>query len=164
MSRKHFVVGVCILVGIMFYGRPGIAQEQQTPVGITGIYEYQGVGPDGQYQGILEIFQQGEIYGVRWGFGENSYGNGVGGVDYGIGILNGKTLAVSFIGSAGAMLFRVDDKSTCLLVGEWIMIGSWKVYSETWRKLSEGEIETSKKPIPPQAPPPPKRMRSFKVA
>lgn len=156
-SRSLFVGGLLLVVAMMVPGS-GYAQEQQALLSqkdISGIYKCQGVGPDGTYQGIVEISKYGGTYRLHWILDDDE--------DLGLGILNGDTLAVSFVESRsvrGVMLFRIEMAGR--LVGGWTLVGAnGQVYSETLIKLSEEEV-TKLPPRQPQSAPSP--ARPIKVA
>ena len=126
--------------------------EQQAPsveadgiADITGIYECHGINPDGtSYQGVVEIWKNGDTYRLTWVFG--------GGTKvFGIGVLSGNMFAVSTFGdTTGVVLYKVEEGSR--LIGEWTALGlDGKTYSETLTKLEQPPL--------PQSPPSPQYQR-----
>ncbi len=159
MNRRTFVALAVTVVTLTIPVR-GRAQEQQAPTpqeDISGMYDCQGVGPDGPYQAIVEITKNDDTYRLRWVLGENE--------ELGLAIFKDDTLAVSLVGSnstGGVMIFRIEQPSG-RLVGGWSAIGSdGKVYSETLTKRSGEEVIPSS-PSRPSATPRP-TTRPLKVA
>jgi hypothetical protein len=109
---------------VCFHAAPVGAAEPD----ITGKYNCEGSNPGGKmYRGIVEITKKGDTYLVRWNLsGGDSY--------QGVGLLEGKTLAVSFnAGVIGLAVYRVEKGGK--LVGRWtIGNGKGKVYTEKLTK------------------------------
>ncbi|RPI55189.1 MAG: hypothetical protein EHM55_08645 [Acidobacteria bacterium] len=112
----------------------GIAPVKvQTPLDPTGAYRCDGVSPDGQtYRAAVEIVRNGDTFIVRW-----LTPRGV--VNVGVGVLNGTTLSVGYVGaSAGVVVYKLDGNKQ--LSGEWTDIeASGHLYTETLTRLGDGE-------------------------
>jgi hypothetical protein len=86
---------------------------------IAGNYNITGTNPEGgQYKGTLEVLKRGDVYQFRWDAGTQYDG---------IGIQNGKTIAVAFANGAdgkGCGVVDYDISSDGSLNGKW---GYWGV-------------------------------------
>ena len=105
----------------------------QTTVDPSGAYRCDGVSPDGQtYRAAVHIVRNGDTYIVRW-----LTPRGI--VNVGVGVLNGDTLSVGYVGaSAGVVVYKLDGNKQ--LSGEWTDLeASGHVYTEVLTKLGDGE-------------------------
>jgi hypothetical protein len=104
----------------------------QSSVDPSGAYRCDGVSPDGQaYRAAVHIAKTGDTYIVQW-----LTPRGV--VNVGIGVINGNTLSVGYVGTtAGVVVYKLGSKE---LSGEWTDLeASGQVYKETLTRLAEGE-------------------------
>jgi hypothetical protein len=91
---------------------------------IAGVYLCDGTGAGGEaYEGVVIIDKQGETFHVQWVFASEP-------VTFGVGILSGDALAVTYFGkSPGLILYKLDGKQ---LIGKWTTPGAdGTVFSET---------------------------------
>ncbi len=99
----------------------------------SGAYRCDGVSPDGlKYRAAVHIAKNGETFVVQW-----LTPKGV--VNVGVGVLNGNTLAVGYVGTtAGVVIYKLNG--TKELTGEWTDLeAGGHVYTETLTKLADGE-------------------------
>lgn len=150
---------VVLTIGLTF-GVPTESGAQQVPQQgtpapaaetLVGVYECQGVNPDGTtYQGVVEITQLGGTFRVLWTLSDQSQ-------VLGVGILSNGVFAVSYWGGAPAIVvYKIDGNR---LVGEWTMGGKeGQMYSETLTKV-EGDHPLLTVP-PDPSPSPQRRLES----
>lgn len=99
----------------------------------SGAYRCDGVSPDGQqYRAAVHIERTGDTFIVQW-----LTPRGV--VSIGVGVLDGNTLAVGYVGTtAGVVVYKLNEKQQ--LTGEWTDLeAKGQVYKETLTKLADGE-------------------------
>jgi len=123
------LVGLVILtlVGPVF-GAPESAPETN----LVGVYQCEGTNPDGAtYSGVVEIVKHKDTYLVRWTMPNDSQ-------VVGVGIMNGKMLAVSYYGGTPALVvYSVVDNGR--LEGKWTAGGAeGAVFKETLTRMPEG--------------------------
>ncbi len=126
MKRFALIILLALVVAIA-------PVEVQTTVDPSGAYRCDGVSPDGQtYRAAVHIVRNGDTYIVRW-----LTPRGI--VNVGVGVLNGDTLSVGYVGaSAGVVVYKLDGNKQ--LSGEWTDLeASGHVYTETLTKLGDGE-------------------------
>jgi hypothetical protein len=118
-----------MMVGALTLAAPVWCAAQQT-IDITGRYRCEGMNPDGRaYRGTVEITKNDETYRLRWIMSE-------GGTSFGIGILRGEFLAVSYYtnGNLGVVVYTV--KKGPQLSGEWTVLGTEeKLFKETLTRI-----------------------------
>ena len=106
---------------------------QSSAVDPSGAYRCDGISPDGKsYRAAVHIARNGETYIVQW-----LTPKGV--VNVGVGVMNGNTLAVGYVGTtAGVVVYKLNSNKE--LSGEWTdMDASGHVYKETLTRLADGE-------------------------
>jgi hypothetical protein len=133
--RQFFVV-LALTSGLTLAGP---TPDVSPAVDLTGTYECNGVGPEGDpYQGVVEIVKKDKTYWVQWTLGPQD-------VNHGFGIIQGNMFAVTFFGgTAGVALYKIEAGSR--LVGQWTIVDAdGGTYPETLTK-------SSSKAAPPQAP------------
>ncbi len=126
MKRFALIILLALVVAIA-------PVKVQTTVDPSGAYRCDGVSPDGQtYRAAVHIVRNGDTYIVRW-----LTPRGI--VNVGVGVLNGDTLSVGYVGaSAGVVVYKLDGNKQ--LSGEWTDLdASGHVYTETLTKLGDGE-------------------------
>ena len=132
-------VSALLTIGLII--GPACSRVQQiSQPDIVGVYECQGMNPDGtEYKGFVEITAVSATFRVHWTMDD--------GEDWGVGILKGDVFVVSYWGGAPAVVvYRVDGNR---LIGEWTMGGAeGRTYSEVLTK-------TDKRPLPPEQRKPP---------
>lgn len=90
---------------------------------IAGHYGCEGINPDGStYKGQVEIVAQGDLWSLRWDFGNGASGAGIGLLDA-EGILS--VIFQTSEGAIGLASYRVEREgsSTVRLVGRWTVPG-----------------------------------------
>ncbi len=126
MKRFALIILLALVVAIA-------PVKVQTTVDPSGAYRCDGVSPDGQtYRAAVHIVRNGDTYIVRW-----LTPRGI--VNVGVGVLNGDTLSVGYVGaSAGVVVYKLDGNKQ--LSGEWTDLdASGHAYTETLTKLGDGE-------------------------
>lgn len=126
---------VAAILGYFDVQQPKQAEKLKLPaeLRIEGHYYITGTAGENEYEGLLTIRQQGEVFVFSWNVG--------GGV--GIGIREANTIAVGMESrgnTLGVLLYRVerDDKGKPKLVGRWTSSpGDAKVHTETATWLRE---------------------------
>jgi hypothetical protein len=124
MLRKLLLL--LALIPVLSLTVPASIQVQN----LNGTYQAEGVGPNGRkYRGIVEIIKHDQTYRLKWTVAPD-------GVYFGIGILKGDELAVSYLGQVlGVVLYKIEKGPR--LVGDWTVVGAdGQVYSETLTKMS----------------------------
>jgi hypothetical protein len=114
------------------------------PPNISGKYNIVGTNPSGTiYRGQLEVIKHGDVYQFRWNAG-NQYD--------GVGVQNGKVVAVAFASGAngkGCGVVDYDIASDGSLDGKWGYWGTNESGTETATRTSgpglEGEYDGSGK-------------------
>ena len=105
---------------------------------LQGVYRCDGSNPDGSpYRGIVEIAKNHDTFQIRWTFPDRRSA-------FGIGLVRGNTLSVSYFGAgtAGLAIYKIEEGKR--LVGEWTVAGAdGSVYAETLTKLSENPRDPS---------------------
>ena len=85
MIKQLFVV-LALTGGLTIAGPTEVSSE----VDLTGIYECNGVGPEGDpYKGVVEIVRKDKTYWVQWTLSPQD-------VNHGFGIIQGDMFAVEF--------------------------------------------------------------------
>ena len=141
----NFLLALTISFGPFFVG----GQDQQAPVpqdvDIVGVYQCQGVGPGGPYQGIVKIEKNGDTYWLQWTLSEENI------ISLGLGIIKGNILAVSYFGEmVGVASYKIEGVGL-KLIGEWATISAdGKVYPETLTKFPPGTELPEFLPLPQQ--------------
>ena len=105
-----------------------IAAPDPAEPDLVGTYKCTGTNPDGSaYEGTVDIAKVKGTYRVLWSLSDNSSVMGV-------GIFSGGVFAVSYFGSAPAVVVYKPEGGN--LVGEWTMGGAeGAVYAETLTKV-----------------------------
>lgn len=111
---------------------------------IAGNYNITGTNPEGgQYKGTLEVITRGDVYQFRWSAGTQYDG---------VGIQNGKMVAVAFANGAdgtGCGVVDYDIRSDGSLNGKWGYWGTNESGTESARRTSgsglPGEYDASGK-------------------
>jgi hypothetical protein len=118
--RHSFIaIAVFLILWVAIIASSAALQDHpvDVPVNVSGRYKVLGTNPNGdRYTGSLEILTHGNVYEFRWNAGRQYNG---------IGVKNGKVLAVSFAnGSDGSGCGVVDYRilSDGTLDGVW---GNW---------------------------------------
>ena len=120
--RNSFIAIALLLIVLLLIGASVTARQTHTtpgdlPRNVDGRYRVSGTNPDGaQYTGSLEVIAQGSVFEFRWN---------VGGQYEGIGVKNGKIVAVAFANGGdgsgcGVVNYMIMNDGT--LDGRW---GNW---------------------------------------
>lgn len=133
--------GLLLLCAVVLVGSTSTrvaTQGSGDPHEIVGLYYCNGTDAAGNpYEGVVRIAERGHTVLVQWSFGSEVAG-------IGFGVLNGDTLAVSYLGpSPGVALYRREGGR---LVGTWTEpAADGAVFPETLTPVPEGELV----PLPP---------------
>jgi hypothetical protein len=106
---------------------------QSSAVDPSGAYRCDGISPDGKsYRAAVHIARNGDTYIVQWLTPKGL-------VNVGVGVMNGNTLAVGYVGTtAGVVVYKLNSNKE--LSGEWTdMDAAGHVYKETLTRLADGE-------------------------
>ncbi len=106
---------------------------QSSAVDPSGAYRCDGISPDGKsYRAAVHIARNGDTYIVQWLTPKGL-------VNVGVGVMNGNTLAVGYVGTtAGVVVYKLNSNKE--LSGEWTdMDASGHIYKETLTRLADGE-------------------------
>jgi hypothetical protein len=105
-----------VLVGVLLLALP-LAQAAPND-DLSGVYRCEGTNPDGKpYRGTVEIVKNDQTYRVKWTMGQR-------GASFGIGVVRGDMLAVSYYtsGNLGVVVYRIAKGPQ--LIGEWTVLGA----------------------------------------
>lgn len=122
MVRQGLWSCLAILTVLVFVSSPAVAADAPD---ITGKYSCEGTNAGGAtYKGTCEISKKGDTYLLKWALDAgDSY--------VGIGLLEGKVLAVAFNG--GVVVYRIEKDGK--LVGRWAVAdGKGSVQTENLTK------------------------------
>jgi hypothetical protein len=123
-----------LLALVVASARVHVQSPASTPaVDPSGAYRCDGVSPEGlKYRAAVHIAKNGETYVVQW-----LTPKGV--VNVGIGVINGNTLSVGYVGTtAGVVVYKLNG--TKEMTGEWTDLeAGGQVYTETLTRLADGE-------------------------
>ncbi len=123
-----------------------VARQAADDQELAGVYMCDGVSPEGSaYRAIVEIDRFHDTYRVRWTFPQEKQ-------SLGIGIVSGKTFAVSYYGSgmAGVVVYKIEEGPRGnKLVGEWAVAGAdGSVYAETLTRMPGRQAPSVDDPQP----------------
>lgn len=121
------VITILIVSGLVFAGASAaVPQGHEKPAAIrkaaevNGAYAVSGTNPDGgQYSGTLEIIPRGSVYQFRWNAGAQYDG---------IGIRNGKIIAVAFASGSDGTGCGVVDYT---IMNDGSLDGRWGYWGTT---------------------------------
>ena len=136
MIKQLFVV-LALTGGLTIAGPTEVSSE----VDLSGIYECNGVGPEGDpYKGVVEIVRKDKTYWVQWTLSPQD-------VNHGFGIIQGDMFAVTFFGgTAGVALYKIEAGSR--LVGQWTIVDAdGGTYPET---LTKSSSQVAQPQLPPK--------------
>lgn len=126
---RHPACQVGAAAGLVLSVAAATAVSQPLNPDLSGLYICEGTAVEGAaYRGFVRITLHDDVYLVRWMFSD-------GDAYTGIGVVNGKAFAVSYIGSTpGVAAYTIEDATR--LVGTWTVAGAHgRAYSETLTKL-----------------------------
>lgn len=121
------VITILIVSGLVFAGASAAVPQGhekpaavRKPAEVNGAYAVSGTNPDGgQYSGTLEIIPRGSVYQFRWNAGAQYDG---------IGIRNGKIIAVAFAGGSDGTGCGVVDYT---IMNDGSLDGRWGYWGTT---------------------------------
>ncbi len=124
---------IALLILLSLFLASARVHVQSSSVDPSGAYRADGVSADGQkYRAAVHIAKDGDTFIVQW-----LTPKGIVGV--GVGVMNGNTLVVGYVGTtAGVVVYKLKDNKE--LSGEWTDLeSSGHVYKETLTRLADGE-------------------------
>jgi hypothetical protein len=121
--RHSFVAIVVFMIALLLIGAGAAVPQTHNspdadlPINLEGRYSIDGINPNrGRYTGSLEVVAHGDVYEFRWNVGSKYDG---------IGVKNGKLVAVSFTNGgdgSGCGVINYIVRSDGTLDGVW---GNW---------------------------------------
>ncbi len=150
MVRMRAFVFV-LVTAVLGSAIPAFAQQDDTAdaTDIAGVYRCDGVNPSGKsYRGMVEIVRVHDTFQLRWTFPQGTD------AALGIGILTNGVLAVSYYGgaTAGVVVYKIAAGQP--LVGEWTVLGSDGIFTETLTRVAGHEGGSGDAPKPERRQPP----------
>ena len=148
---RQFLVVLALTGGLTLAGPTA---EVSSEVDLSGVYECNGVGPEGDpYKGVVEIVRKDKMYWVQWTLSPQD-------VNHGFGIIQGDMFAVTFFGgTAGVALYKIETGSR--LIGQWTIVdANGGTFPETLTKSSSQVV----RPEPPPKKAAPTRFHTVALA
>ncbi len=163
MRTKIVVASIAVamtipLGGVAVAQQPPEEPQQEVVVvpprapSIVGFYLCEGMGSYGKpYEGLVQISQVGATYRLRWKTAN-------GGVGFGIGVLAGDTLAITYFGKMPSVVVYHIRELTGQLIGEWATSeAEGEVFPEVLTRVADSLQPT----LGPEKPPEPEPQPPF---